>query len=223
MTPGVMRSVVGWFLRVAVPQMVFAICVSFTLAVSVPVSTHAYDTAAPMYDGASHSAQAHTGEAMLLTAGRVPEGAQRAVATATGPLSVVLLKSVAANSAGAGSIRGVNPLGGDMNCVNCAVATDSTLAGNPASALLSGPKPISVLEDLYGGSFVRVAGSSEIEGMLAGAGNGARGIVYGSRADGVGHVFNAVNQGGTIRFLDGQTGGAASFSGYDGFWFLRTG
>ncbi len=98
MTPGVMRSVVGWFLRVAVPQMVFAICVSFTLAVSVPVSTHAYDTAAPMYDGASHSAQAHTGEAMLLTAGRVPEGAQRAVATATGPLSVVLLKSVAANS-----------------------------------------------------------------------------------------------------------------------------
>lgn len=39
---------------------------------------------------------------------------------------------------------------------------------------------------------------------------------------GVGHVFNGVNQGGTIRFLDGQTGGPASFSGFDAFTFLRT-
>lgn len=29
------------------------------------------------------------------------------------------------------------------------------------------------------------------------------------RTGDVGHVFNGVNQGGTIRFLDGQTGGAA--------------
>jgi RHS repeat-associated protein len=154
------------------------------------------------------------------TASEVSSGA-RFIAGSDGV--IVDTQAAAANSAEAGSIRGVNPLGGNMNCVNCAVATDSTLAGNPASALLSGPKPISVLEDLYGGSFVRVAGSSEIEGTLANAGNGARGIVYASRADGVGHVFNAVNQGGTIRFLDGQTGGVASFAGYDGFWFLGTG
>ncbi|NJM53651.1 MAG: hypothetical protein HC846_09845, partial [Blastocatellia bacterium] len=34
-----------------------------------------------------------------------------------------------------------------------------------------------------------------------------------------GHVFNAVNQNGVIRFLDGQTGGPASFRGYSSFQF----
>lgn len=52
------------------------------------------------------------------------------------------------------------------------------------------------------------------------AGAGARGMVFGSRGSDVGHVFNAVNQGGTVRFLDGQTGAAASFSGFDGFQFM---
>ena len=33
----------------------------------------------------------------------------------------------------AGSIRNVNPTGGTMNCVNCSIATDLTLAGNAAS------------------------------------------------------------------------------------------
>lgn len=137
-----------------------------------------------------------------------------------GESSSIPATGVAANTAG--SIRGVNPLGGGMNCVNCAVATDATLAGSPASALLSGPKPISVLERIYGGSFKPVSGQTEIAGILSEAGNGARGIVYGSRSGGVGHVFNGVNQGGTIRFLDGQTGGAASFSGFDSFMFLGT-
>jgi RHS repeat-associated protein len=91
-----------------------------------------------------------------------------------------------AAEAEAGSIRAVNPLGGGMNCVNCSVATDATLGGSLASALLSGPKPISVLESLYGGSFKPVSGQAEIEGILADAGNGARGIVYGSRGSEVG-------------------------------------
>jgi filamentous hemagglutinin len=39
------------------------------------------------------------------------------------------------------------------------------------------------------------------------AGSGARAIVYvNPTGEGVGHVFNVVNQKGTIRFLDGQTG-----------------
>ena len=109
-----------------------------------------------------------------------------------------------------------------MNCVNCAVATDATLGGSPASALLSGPKPISVLEKIYGGAFKPVSGRSQVEGILSEAGSDARGIVYGSRRGGVGHVFNGVSQGGIVRFVDGQSGGAASFSGYDSFMFLRT-
>ncbi|MEZ5096456.1 MAG: toxin glutamine deamidase domain-containing protein [Nocardioides sp.] len=122
----------------------------------------------------------------------------------------------------AGSNRGVNPLKGTENCVNCAIATDSTLAGAPMSALNSGPTSIAALERIYGGSFKSVSGQAQIERMLAQAGPGSRGIVFGGRTGDVGHVFNGVNQGGTIRFLDGQTGGAASFSGFDSFMFLRT-
>jgi RHS repeat-associated protein len=123
----------------------------------------------------------------------------------------------------AGSIRNANPLGGTMNCVNCVVAGDAILGGRAASALNSmGPQAVSVLERVFGGGFVRVAGKSEISGLLSEAGSGARGIVYGERAGGVGHVFNAVNQGGVIRYLDPQTGGVASFQGYTGFRFLWT-
>lgn len=120
----------------------------------------------------------------------------------------------------AGSIRGVNPTGSGTNCVNCVVATDATLSGYPASALPSGAKPISALEDVFGGTFKPVAGRAEIEALLTDAGAGARGVVFGSRGSDVGHVFNAANQGGTIRFLDGQIGGAAAFDGFDGFLFM---
>jgi len=120
----------------------------------------------------------------------------------------------------AGSIRDVNPTGSGTNCVNCVVATDATLAGRPASALPSGAQPISALQDVFGGTFKPVAGQAEITALLTDAGAGARGVVFGSRGSDVGHVFNAVNQGGTVRFLDGQTGAAASFSGFDGFQFM---
>jgi hypothetical protein len=83
-------------------------------------------------------------------------------------------------------------------------------------------QPISVLERTFGGSFKSVSGQGEIEGLLSNAGPGSRGIVFGSRGADPGHVWNAVNQGGTIRFIDFQRGRAASFDGYQGFSFLRT-
>lgn len=52
----------------------------------------------------------------------------------------------------AGSIRNVNPTGGTMNCVNCAIATDATLAGRPASALPGSATSIGVLEQQLVGS-----------------------------------------------------------------------
>jgi filamentous hemagglutinin len=124
----------------------------------------------------------------------------------------------------AGSIKNVNPkpgLGRTENCANCAIATDATLAGRPASALPGVRTPIQVLEDLFGGVF-RNASIGSIKNYLKYYGNGARGIVYGFRQDGTAHFFNAVNQRGTIRFLDGQAGKAASLEGYEGFGFLRT-
>lgn len=123
----------------------------------------------------------------------------------------------------AGSIRNVNVVGGKMNCVNCVVATDATLAGRPASALGGGPFRINVLERVFGGRFGPPGSIEKAAEALSAAGPGARGIVFGSRGSGeVGHVFNAVNQKGVVRFLDGQTGQAASLEGYKSFQLLRT-
>ncbi|RQY62751.1 toxin glutamine deamidase domain-containing protein [Burkholderia stagnalis] len=53
--------------------------------------------------------------------------------------------------------------------------------------------------------------------------NGSRAVVFGARGDEVGHFSNVVNQGGTIRFLDGQTGKPTNLSdGYTQWFILRT-
>lgn len=58
---------------------------------------------------------------------------------------------------------------------------------------------------------------------MAGAGNGARGIVYATYPSGPpGHVFNVVNQGGVVRFLDGQTGKVVDFSKFKDVHLMRT-
>jgi hypothetical protein len=123
----------------------------------------------------------------------------------------------------AGSIRNVNVIGGKMNCVNCTIATDATLAGRPASALDGGPFSVGVLEQFFGSHFGMPGSISSVSDSMLVAGSGARGIVFGYRGNGsVGHVFNVVNQNGVVRFLDGQTGGAASLNGYQSFLLLRT-
>ena len=127
-----------------------------------------------------------------------------------------------------GSIRNVNPgygqVGRTQNCVNCSIATDATLSGHATSALPSaGPVSLRVLETHYGSSFGSASTTNDIAQQLLSAGNGARGIVFGSRGAGnVGHVFNVVNQNGIIRFLDGQTGKVANLNGYTSFHLLRT-
>ena len=141
---------------------------------------------------------------------------------ASGGTALLARKLVGDAAQKAGSIRNVNTVGGAMNCVNCAVATDATLAGRAASALPGGPYRITVLETYFGRKFGPASTASQISDEISAAGQGARGIVFGSRASGVGHVFNVVNQGGAVRFLDGQTGGAASLDGYQAFQLLRT-
>ncbi|MCY6493927.1 toxin glutamine deamidase domain-containing protein [Leptolyngbya sp. GGD] len=128
----------------------------------------------------------------------------------------------------AGSIRGVNPgfpaAGRNNNCVNCSIATDSMLAGRPASALPGNVTPVKVLEEFYGSKFIFMQSSEAIEESLKAAGPGSRAIIYGDRAmpGQVNHVFNAVNQKGVIRFLDGQTGQPADLVPYKYVWMLRT-
>jgi hypothetical protein len=134
------------------------------------------------------------------------------------------------SAARAGSIRGVNPrgtlgsAGRTQNCVNCSVATDATLAGSPATALpSSGAVSIRVLERHFGARFGPTTTIDAITAQVQAAGPGARGIVFGSRGSGPGHVFNVVNQRGTVRFLDGQSGTAANVGdGFNGFRLLPT-
>ncbi|WP_218938879.1 toxin glutamine deamidase domain-containing protein [Pseudomonas sp. ICMP22404] len=110
--------------------------------------------------------------------------------------------------------------------MNCSIATDATLAGNPASALpINHTKgvPLSVLEKNFGGKFGAVTAPETIVQQMVGSGPGARGIVFGSYGPGQpGHVFNVINQNGTVRFLDGQTGRSANLSNFKTLQLLRT-
>jgi hypothetical protein len=97
------------------------------------------------------------------------------------------------------------------------------LAGRPACALPGGCLRIAVLEQIFGAKFSAPCDILGIVQALSTAGTGSRAIVFGARNEGIGHVFNAINQAGVIRFLDGQTGTVAKLTGYVEFRFLRTG
>jgi len=65
----------------------------------------------------------------------------------------------------------------------------------------------------------------QIGSILSQSGNGARGIVFGESLGGnVGHVFNVLNNNGSVQFLDGQIGGSGlnSFNSLQNFQFLLT-
>ncbi|WP_368389218.1 toxin glutamine deamidase domain-containing protein [Pseudomonas sp.] len=113
-----------------------------------------------------------------------------------------------------------------MGRVNCSIATDATLAGNPASALpINSTKgvPLTVLEKQYGAKFSGVSSTETITQHMLGGGDGARGIVFGSYGPGQpGHVFNVVNQNGVVRYLDGQTGKPANMNNFKTLQLLRT-
>lgn len=156
------------------------------------------------------------------------------VLTAAAPLpGVSRAEAVEADTvAGGASLRGVNidpavPLRGTrtMNCGNCAIATDATLAGRPAAALAGHATTAEEVAAYFPGShWSPAAGVADIEATMRGAGTGTRAIVFGTRGPGeLGHFFNVVNQDGTIRFLDGQTARAADLeAGYRTFYLLRT-
>ena len=112
-----------------------------------------------------------------------------------------------------------------LNCANCALATDATLAGRPACALPGGATSVGVLEAHFGSSFKHVASAQQMVATLEHAGPGARGIVFASRGrHRPGHLFNAANLDGRVVLVDGQHGGTAVVEGvgYVAFFLLRT-
>ena len=111
-----------------------------------------------------------------------------------------------------------------MNCANCVVATDATIAGSPASALPGKVTSMADLSEHFGTPWTACGSdASAIEGAMKAAGPGSRGVVFAVRqGDRVGHFFNVANQSGTVRFIDGQVGSAANVQPYNQFYFLRT-
>ena len=111
-----------------------------------------------------------------------------------------------------------------MNCANCAIATDASIAGSPATALPGDVTKVSDLAEYYEkpwSAWIRTP--NDLEAAMAAEPAGARGIVFARNPRaGVGHFFNVVNEDGRVMFVDGQTGGAASLRGYDKFLLLRT-
>ena len=95
--------------------------------------------------------------------------------------------------------------------------------GSPTSALTGGPfSAADVMAHYPGRSFVPANGYSGIGTMMGRYGPGSRGIIRGTRGAAEDHMFNVVNQGGVIRFLDAQSGGAAALEAYDGLYLLWT-
>ncbi|MEH1124110.1 RHS repeat-associated core domain-containing protein [Micromonospora sp. CPCC 206061] len=121
------------------------------------------------------------------------------------------------------SLRDINPTGGMMNCVRCAIETDKLLAGKLTyGAPGGGPFPISEITDYSKRPFHK-RNLNEIVDRMEEYGAGSRAIIVGVRKAGPGHAFNVVNQGGVIRFLDGQAGGRANTNdGYTSFYITFT-
>ncbi|MEU4065745.1 toxin glutamine deamidase domain-containing protein [Streptomyces wedmorensis] len=128
------------------------------------------------------------------------------------------------------------PITTRTNCPNTVIAVAAKLAGRPLPpAPPSNGMPLSEMERVFGRKFTEAPSKVTIESHLRAAGPGAQGIVYvvypvkhpppgappGSFASNQTHVFNAVNDGGKIKFLDGQTGDTASFGGVVNIKFMR--
>lgn len=123
----------------------------------------------------------------------------------------------------------INAVGGTHNCVACVVAGDSTLAGRPATATNLFPgRPIpngnALIAKYAGAPWRAVSGRTAIEKELLAAGDGARGIVYGTNGTEA-HVWNAIVQRGQVNFVDFQglvPSGPSLFKDWNSFFFVRT-
>ncbi|WP_412873849.1 toxin glutamine deamidase domain-containing protein [Curtobacterium poinsettiae] len=135
-----------------------------------------------------------------------------------GPLKMVNAERLA---------RGVD--GFSMNCTRCVIATEHVLDGKAVSAMPVFTRGASVADvaEHFGKSirdFQPVRSYDSIVARLESAGEGARGVVFGTRAgtNPVGHVFNVVHDRNGVVFLDGQSGTFAKLENFDQLFLLKT-
>lgn len=122
-----------------------------------------------------------------------------------------------------GVLDQANPTGSQQNCVSTSVATALILRGESATAgdmtvygeaiqgsSLYEAERFFETELGEGRQFVQIESASQFQSIMDDAGSYSSGIVTAFRADGSSHMFNVINLGGNITFIDGQKGGKAS-------------
>lgn len=100
--------------------------------------------------------------------------------------------------------------GRDNNCGECARAVECTWEGDPAAAAAlsdpdSGGEPVARMAE-WAGQAPTEASLSDVQQRLDELGPGSSAVVGCDWQTGGGHWFNAVNDGGTVKAVDGQSG-----------------
>lgn len=105
--------------------------------------------------------------------------------------------------------------GRDVNCAECARAVQNTWQGEPSTAAAmsgdSGEQPCPGRMAEWAEESPQQASMADIQQQLQDLGPGSSAIVGFDRNSGSGHWFNAVNDGGTIKAVDGQSGEVGSW------------
>ena len=103
-----------------------------------------------------------------------------------------------------GSLKTIGQMATSKNCVAIAYLVDQLYAtGKVGELAASGTLNFWSIEALFGRTLSLVKNFLEIESRMAAAGDGARGIVVVTRGIGEdGHVFNVINRGGQVFFID---------------------
>jgi hypothetical protein len=109
---------------------------------------------------------------------------------------------------------GINPdadaPGRDNNCGECSRAATSTWEGKPAAAAAmsdpdTGGEPLGRMTE-WAGQAPTMASMSDVRQRLEDLGAGSYAVVGCDWKGGGGHWFNAINDGGTVKAVDGQDG-----------------
>lgn len=129
-----------------------------------------------------------------------------------GVLPGSILERVATKAGGGGAgaaddvfepLSGINPSGSKTNCVRCVGAARDTLNGTPRVA---GPGPAVVPDEVLGPRSLWGPSVDDVAGQLTSP--GSHGIVQVPSATQPSHMLTVINEGGTIRYVDPQAGGA---------------
>jgi hypothetical protein len=101
----------------------------------------------------------------------------------------------------------INSEHGLTNCGDCARAVQQTWTGSPRVATLGGPEPQpNPLMVEWSGISPRPISVDGVESTLSELGPGSSAIVGCDWEGGGGHWFNAVNDNGSVKAVDGQSG-----------------